>query len=361
MQSDFSTSADFESLCVNAVAEGLRLEFKEKENPSTSALSKGDKKQIAEAVSSFANSDGGTIIFGIKTKRSGDSDIASELKPIANVEQFASNFRMVCSLNVSPPVPHVEVRSVALQDSDDGLIVCEVPRSDQRPHMSTAPGVHSYFRRSFQGNVPMTPSEVRDQILAVRDAILEPIAKFPAGGMYSMGRSWVSARASVVFALKNVGQALCRNPFLRVRSAVKLVSHSATFDSALGAWKTTFPNGTFIHVDDQESCLSVGFNMAVRFDVLNRLFDSMATDFTECVVVLPGAQNHILKTITDKTSLEEIQFDLRYGAENAPARSSAITLNRRQIATGVLSESAVRDFYVQNFGAWRADLLERFT
>ena len=111
MPSDFSTAADLEFLCANAVAEGLRLEFKEKEDRTTAALSKGDKKQIAEAVSSFANSDGGTIIFGIKTKRSGDGDVAAELMPIANVEQFASNFRMVCSLNVeSRPYPTLRYR-----------------------------------------------------------------------------------------------------------------------------------------------------------------------------------------------------------------------------------------------------------
>lgn len=360
MPSEFSTSHDIESLCSNAVAEGLRLEFKEKEDPSTPALSRTDKKQIAEAVSSFANSDGGTVIFGIKSARRGDADVAVEVRPIAEIDQFASNFHMVCSLNVSPPLPHIEVHAVPMDDGGNGVLVCEVFRSDQRPHMSTAPGVHSYFRRSFQGNVPMTPSEVRDQILAVRDAILEPVISYPAGGSYSMGYNWVSARSSIVFSLKNVGQALCRNPFLRAKSDVKLQSHTARFDQNLGAWKTTFPYGTLIHVDDQERCLSLAFNALVRFDTLHLLFESGASDFTESVYFFHASDNYHVDTVTDKTSLEEITFDLRFGAENAPAVTSSVSLSRRQIAAGVLSESTIRDMFMQNIGAWRTDLIQPF-
>lgn len=53
------TDADLEALCANAVAEGLQIEFKEKEDPTTAVLSKSEKN-IAQALSSFANSGGGT-------------------------------------------------------------------------------------------------------------------------------------------------------------------------------------------------------------------------------------------------------------------------------------------------------------
>jgi hypothetical protein len=99
MPSDFSAATDLESLCANAVAEGLRLEFKEKEDSSSAAVSRSDKKQIAEAVSSFANSDGGTIVFGIKTKRSGDSDVAAELNP-------PQPLRPLLLRIIPPAIPH---------------------------------------------------------------------------------------------------------------------------------------------------------------------------------------------------------------------------------------------------------------
>lgn len=360
MSLDLNSSADFESLCVNAVAEGLRLEFKEKEDPSTATLSRGDKKQIAEPVSSFANSDGGTIIFGVKTEKRSGSDVAVNLRPIADIEQFASNFRMVCSLNVSPPVPHTEVRAIACENTGQGFIVCEVSRSDKRPHMSTAPGVHSYFRRSFEGNVPMTPSEVRDQILAVRDAILEPVVPAPAGGSFSMNHDWVSARVSFVFYLRNVGQALCRIPFLRVKSSCKLHSHQATYDRVLRAWKTEFPYGTLIHVEDQLRCLSLAFHACVRFDILRALFKTEAMDLTESVMIFPGSDNYHTTTVTDKVSLSGIDFELRFGAENAPATTAEISFSRRQLAKAILSQSTIVDMYTQNVGIFREDLVRGF-
>jgi hypothetical protein len=200
--------------------------------------------------------------------------------------------------------------------------------------MSTAPGVHSYFRRSFDGNVPMTPSEIRDQILAVRDAILEPVIGYPAGGMFSPSPHWISCSISIVFSLKNVGRALCRNPFLRVKPDCDLNSYTATYDGALEAWKTMFPYGTLIHVDDQQTCLALNFNACVYADVLGAHFYKGDSDLTETVFIFPGCPNHQVETISDKTSLRGIDFHLRYGAENAPVTEQTITYSRKELAKG---------------------------
>src|SRR5689334_16423955 len=130
MFEDLTSAGDLESLCFNMVAEGLQIEFKQKEDPSTSTVSKIDKRAIAEAISSFANSDGGTLIYGIKTQRHGAADIAVELVPIANIDDFESSFRTVCALNISPSVPEIAVRSIKLDGTDQGFLVCEVSRSD---------------------------------------------------------------------------------------------------------------------------------------------------------------------------------------------------------------------------------------
>jgi hypothetical protein len=352
---------DLESLCFNQVAEGLQLEFKEKEDPTTAVLSKTDQKGIAEVVSAFANSDGGTLIFGVKTHRKGSADVALELVAIADVAQFARNFSTVCSLNVSPQNPRLRVRTIAAnQKTNAGFLVCDVERSDLRPHMSTAPGVHRYYRRSFEGTVPMTPSEVRDQILAVRDAILEPVIAFPAGGMFSPNAHWISASVSIVFSLKNTGRALCRNPFFRVKGDCELHSHSATFDGALAAWKTMFPYGTLIHVDDQLSCLALSLNACILPSVLAANFNKRSHDLTQSVMIFPGSGNHQVQTITDKVSLENVELHLRYGAENAPVADTTLVFGRRDLARGVLAMRNVRDMYIQNYGPWAADLVERF-
>ena len=45
---------DIQALIEDSTTEGLRLEFKEKEDPSTPKLTRIDKRNIAQAVSSFA-------------------------------------------------------------------------------------------------------------------------------------------------------------------------------------------------------------------------------------------------------------------------------------------------------------------
>jgi hypothetical protein len=350
------------ALCSSSVAEGLRLEFKLKENPNTADLSKIDKRAIAEAVSSFANSDGGTLIYGIRSERTGGLDVAAELVPIANVDQFLKNLELVCGLNISPELRLASARVIyATPGSADGFLICEVPRSDRRPHMSTAQGVHSYFRRSFEGSALMTPSEIRDQILAVRDAILEPVVVYGAGGSFSNQGAWISARIPVQFSLKNVGQALCRNPFLRVKASCALYSHSATYDYDLGAWKTLFPYGTLIHVDDQQSCLGLNLNACIRLDVLSALFERNSGQLAEAVIVLPGGQEYHASTITDKVSLEEVEFVLRHGAENATVNETVLGISRMAFAKRILTNSTVRDMALQSTGNYRADLVQSFT
>lgn len=352
---------DLASLCETGVPEGLNLEFKRKEDPRTPDLSRGDKKNIAQAVSSFANSDGGILILGIRSARSAGADIAEELVPIAEVDRFLTQFQIVCSLNVSPELSSISAWAIySGEDSASGYVVCEVGRSTRRPHMSTAPGVHSYYRRSFEGSVPMTPSEVRDQILAVRDAILKPVVDACRGGSFTNQGEWISARTSVQFHLRNVGQALCKNPFLRVQASCGLHTNSSTFDGALQAWKTDFPYGTLIHVDDQISCFSLHLNAIIRADILAQQFEAGGANLSEAVIVLPGAAEFRTDTVTDKVSLEGIDFALRYGAENAPATESQVFLSRQDIAKRLLAEQTVRQMAAHWPFPFRVDLVEEF-
>ena len=59
------TQADIQSLIDNNVEESIHLDFK-----AAAALDKSEKKkdEIAKDVSSFANSDGGVIVYGISEK-----------------------------------------------------------------------------------------------------------------------------------------------------------------------------------------------------------------------------------------------------------------------------------------------------
>jgi hypothetical protein len=247
-----------------------------------------------------------------------------------------------------------------LDEDDAGFVVCTIPRSLNRPHMSTAAGENRYYRRSFSGNLLMTPGEIRDQILAVRDAILEPVIQPVAGGSFTNHGGWISACIAISLSLKNVGRALCRNPFLRARASSPLHSHSATYDDALQAWKTEFPDGTFIHVEDQKSCLSLSFYACIRFDILLLRFQQSLPMLTEAVLILPGSQDFRVDTISDKESLDRVELVLRYGAENAAAAETSVKLTREVLAKQILEQATVRDMTLQTLGQYRTDLVAAF-
>lgn len=352
-------ASDLQNLCVLATPEGVSLEYKEKEDSRTAELSRIDRRSIAEAVTAFANSEGGVLVFGLRSEKRQGIDVASDIRPISDVAVCRNLIELVVSTNVSPSLPRLTVDAIEIADGA-GIVVCHVPRSELRPHMCTAQGVHRYLRRGFEGNALMTPTEVKDQMLAVRDAVLEPIISYPAGGSFSIAKTWISASVSIGFSLKNVGQALCRNPFLRVKADCDLHSSSVTFDAALEAWKTTFPYGTLIHVDDQQTCLSLSFNAAVRLDYLEHFFRNEETELTESVIILPGSQNHHLQTITDKKSLDQIELNLRFGSENSAADAKTVSFSRSHLAKGLLQQSVVQDMYMQNIGPFRSDVLNRF-
>jgi Putative DNA-binding domain len=360
VSAEFTTISDLESLCINGVAEGLQIEFKIKEDASTAVISKTDKKNIAEAVSSFANSDGGTVIFGVRSQRQGSADVATGLVPISNISEFEANFRTICSLNVSPSLADIVLRAIRTPDSADGFLVCEVARSERRPHMSTAPGVHTYFRRSFEGNVPMTPSEVRDQILAVRDAVLEPIIRIGGTANYTNNGQHMSAVLSLMFLLENRGRTLCKNPFMRVRSGNKLLCDDQPYDPVFDGYKTDFPYGTLIHVGDEIRCLRLRFSAIVDFLKLKELFDADSADLTEAVIMLPYMDPKEMITVSDKASLDSLLFEVSFGAENAPIRTEREQPSRVDLARSFLNESTVQDMYLSSFSPWRRDLVERF-
>src|SRR4051794_24078544 len=72
------------------MAEGLYLEFKTKKDRSKPALDDSDSWQFSRALSGFANSDGGILLWGIETNQ---HEQASKLKPVSSVSDFQDRLK----------------------------------------------------------------------------------------------------------------------------------------------------------------------------------------------------------------------------------------------------------------------------
>jgi len=69
-------------------------------------LFNSDQKNLAKGISAFGNSEGGVIVWGIKTGTA-DTDYAIAKKPIKNISNFRSLLEGFVSILTSPPHPNV--------------------------------------------------------------------------------------------------------------------------------------------------------------------------------------------------------------------------------------------------------------
>jgi len=140
--------AGVEQLIADRIQENLYLEFKTKKDRRTAELDDSDSFQFSRALSGFANSDGGVLIWGIETDK---EERACALKPVAQVEEFVSRLKKSMLNSVQPMVDGIVIQ--AITDSTDpgtGFVSCLVPRSEKTPHRALRAG-REYFRRSTEG------------------------------------------------------------------------------------------------------------------------------------------------------------------------------------------------------------------
>lgn len=146
-------------LVADRVKEDIYLELKTKKDRSVPELDKSDAWQFSRALSGFANSDGGVLIWGLETDK---EERASKLKPISDVSNFESRLKKSLLSSVQPFVDGVRI-DVVLDDTDDGsgYVKVLIPRSEKAPHRALHAD-REYFRRSTEGFYRMEHFDLED-------------------------------------------------------------------------------------------------------------------------------------------------------------------------------------------------------
>lgn len=147
------TAEDIARLIDNRVAEGRRIEYK-RESPGDKER---DRREFLADVSSFANTEGGHLLYGI-TEEAG--------LPISIVGERAAD-RDALKLQLTNIVrdglePKVNVL-IELVDCPDGkeVLVVQVPQSWNAPHRVTLGGSNQFYYRGAAGKVPMDVHDLR--------------------------------------------------------------------------------------------------------------------------------------------------------------------------------------------------------
>jgi len=182
---------------INKEFENNWLEGKEKQKPKISELSETDTKNFAKALSGFANTSGGVLIFGLKAKKKDDVDEIQEIKPIEKLKKFESRLRELESRKVERLVKGVDYKKIETS-KDKGIIAVYIPESDTPPHRSLfdykfylrAGGtfnsidikiIEDLFHESIKPILEFTLTRVtNDELRVVLKNIGKGIAKYPS-------------------------------------------------------------------------------------------------------------------------------------------------------------------------------------
>lgn len=143
---------DAYSLITNEVEESIYLDFKE---ASALDMSDGKKKDIAKDVSSFANSDGGIIVYGI---READHK-ASEITFIDGNKYTKEWLEQLINSTIQRHIPDLKIFPIRENgDIEKTIYIVKIPKSVEAPHISR--DKRFYKRFNFE-SIMMEEYEIR--------------------------------------------------------------------------------------------------------------------------------------------------------------------------------------------------------
>lgn len=145
---EFKKLEDIQSLIQNRIAESITLEYKQELDR--------DNKEIAKDISALANTDGGTLIYGIKSQ----DKIPTGINWLAGsgIEERIQNVVMT---TIQPKLEGMQVIRLPNPDNDsEAIFLVSVPKSPDAPHMV----YNRYYIRRGSVSSPMEDIDVRSAI-----------------------------------------------------------------------------------------------------------------------------------------------------------------------------------------------------
>jgi hypothetical protein len=173
-------------------------------------------KTWSTALSGFANTGGGLLIWGIETsKKSRDGeniDAASHLRLVSHPLSLKSRLMELHHVATDPPIAGVRVEPI-LTPAGDGFVVCLVPESRDKPHRAELVKNKPYYIR------------VGDDFVVTPHPILRAMFFPQSSPRYSVrircnghGQHQNFARVEFEITITNTGTATAREPFVAVQT-----------------------------------------------------------------------------------------------------------------------------------------------
>lgn len=162
---DGDLSAAVRNLIDTREPESIRLDYKEKLNLDKDS----DRKELAKDVSSFANEQGGMVLYGVPEAREDD---LPRPKPLAECGMeldagLPGRVEDILLSTLQPPFHALTIRVVDIEElRPKQLLLVYHPESYWKPHMVEGYSDRRYYRRGEFRAVKMTEREVEAAYLA---------------------------------------------------------------------------------------------------------------------------------------------------------------------------------------------------
>jgi hypothetical protein len=149
------TLADIKALAANAISEGRTLEFKaELPGPKDD-----DKREFLNDVTSFANTDGGDLIFGV-TAKAGVAKSVAGARLFDTLDDTLLRLESLLNTCVQPRLLGARPKTFELPGGT-AVILWRVPSSFAAPHRAYFKGVGRFYHRNSRGKAEMDTHELR--------------------------------------------------------------------------------------------------------------------------------------------------------------------------------------------------------
>lgn len=151
--------SDLEALFTNQVAERRTLEFK-RELPGNSESA---RKEFLADVTSFANAQGGDLLFGIDAPKGIATTIAG--LEVEDADKEVLRWDEILLAGVEPRMPGVKLRWIDCGEAG-GVMLIRIPASTIAPHRVIFRNSNRFFGRASNGKYEMDTQELRDAFTA---------------------------------------------------------------------------------------------------------------------------------------------------------------------------------------------------
>lgn len=200
--------------------EDVTLEFKRAPKVFSD---KDERKLLAKAISGFANSSGGAVVWGIDARPDPEGiDCAQSAHPIGDGALFMAKLSEFGDAATFPPV--TGIRHHLIDDEPGGpFAVTVVPESDLGPHMAKL-GEDRYYKRSGGRFYRMEHFDVADMFGRRRVAKLHVSARVLPG-----------QPGKAVVALRNIGRGPAIAPYLALHLPGRVTLSERGMDG-MGRW-----------------------------------------------------------------------------------------------------------------------------